>query len=634
MRNKTGPVWHCQVPHAAAIGAKYYAYSMDGPSGGDGTNWDRFDSEKLLVDPYAQSIFFPPSFDREAARQPGTNMGRSPLGLLNVCHCPFDWGLRRAPRHGSDLIIYELHVRGFTRHPSSGVAESQRGTFAGIAAMIPYLKDLGITAVELMPIMQFDPHDGNYWGYMPLNFFSPHHSYSTNPANCQQHSEFRDLVKELHGAGIEVILDVVFNHTCEEGHLGPTYCYKGIDNRTYYLPSGNPASPYANYSGTGNTLHTNHRVVRQLILDSLRYWVREMHVDGFRFDLASIFSRRTDGSINLVDPPIFAEIAGDPDLAGVRMIAEPWDAADGYQLGWQFPGLLWKQWNGRFRDTVQRFTRGDAGLLGELMLRLYGSSDLFPDDPVHACRPFQGVNYVTSHDGLTLYDLTAYDHKRNDANGHQNTDGPNDLSWNCGWEGDEGVPADIVNLRQRQAKNFCCLLMLANGVPMFRMGDEFLHTQGGNNNPYNQDNETSWLNWQRLADNADMFRFFKRMIAFRKSHPSLGRAHFWREDIAWYGTGPAVDLSDDSGSLAFCLHGASTGDDDIYVMINGQSHALSFGIQGRPGGTWKRVVDTSLPTPQDIADVGSETPCPFEEYAVAARSIVILISAKATLGGV
>ena len=443
---------------------------------------------------------------------------------------------------------------------------------------------------------------------------------------CRQGEEFRRMVDALHEAGMEVILDVVYNHTAERDNQGPVYSFKGLDNREYYLMSSDPANPYANYSGTGNTLHVSMPQVRQMILDSLRYWRREMRVDGFRFDLASVFSRNPDGSLNWSDPPIIGEIASDPDLCNARLIAEPWDAAGAYQLGRGFPGVTWLQWNGRFRDDVRRFVKGDPGMVPNLMSRLYGSDDFFPDDRANAYHAFQSVNYVTSHDGFTLYDLVSYNQKRNWANGHQNQDGmdQND-SWNCGSEGDDHVPAEVMALRRKQVKNFCCLLMLSNGIPMFRAGDEFMHTQQGNNNPYNQDNETSWLDWDRCRQNQDILRFFQRMIAFRKCHPSLGRSRFWRSDVRWYGMTGSPDLSHDSHSLAFCLYGASQDDDDLYVMINAHWQRLSFSIQ-ETSGQWSRVVDTSLSSPDDFLDAAA--PLEGSAYDVDARSVVVLVRPK------
>jgi glycogen operon protein len=363
-----------------------------------------------------------------------------------------------------------------------------------------------------------------------------------------------------------------------------------------------------------------------MILDSLRYWVSEMRVDGFRFDLASVLGRGPDGSFENADTSLLTAIRVDPVLRHVHLIAEPWDAGWAYQLGTRFPGLGWCQWNGRFRDDVRRFVRGDPGMVGALMLRLYGSDDLFPDNPRDAHRPFETVNYVTCHDGFTLYDAVSYNEKRNWPNGHGNTDGAGDnLSWNCGWEGDEDVPAPVMALRKRQAKNLMCLLFLANGVPMFAAGDEFLQTQRGNNNPYNQDNETTWLDWSRMSAHADHFRFVKLLIEFRKSHPSLGRLRFWRNDVRWYGVGPDVDLSFGSHSLAYALRGASRGDCDLYVMINAYHETLNFEIQECPVGGWRRAIDTGLESPLDITKSGEEPPVASLGYQVQPRSVVVLV---------
>lgn len=630
-KNKSGRVWHCRLPHAAMPNARYYAYTIDGPPADGRFEYHHFDPQKILFDPYAKALYFPSTFDRHAAMQSGANTGKAPLGLLVTDNISFDWGEDHCPRHDTDMIIYELHVKGFTYHPSAGVRSAHRGTYRGVIEKIPYLSALGVTAVELMPVFQYDPQEGNYWGYMPLNFFAPHHVYASTLAACNQHQEFRAMVKALHDAHIEVILDVVYNHTGEGDHTGPVYSCKGIDNSTYYLISAHPDRPYADFSGTGNTLNCANRYVRKMILDSLRYWVTEMHVDGFRFDLASIFSRTSDGTINLEEPPIFGDIVADPELARVRLIAEPWDAAGAYQLGRSFPGIMWRQWNGRFRDEVRRFVRGDAGMVGALMRRLYGSDDLFPDDRLNAYHPYQSVNYVTAHDGFTLYDLVAYTHKRNWANGHDNTDGlAEEYSWNCGWEGDDHVPAAVFRLRKQQVKNFCCLLFLANGTPMLRAGDEFLQTQAGNTNPYNQDNATSWLNWEKLHIHQDVFRFCRGMIAFRKAHPSLSRSRFWRDDIRWYGVGSRVDWSAASRSFAFCLHGASQGDSDLYVMINASPEDLQFCVQEGCPEEWTRIVDTSRDSPEDICEPDNALHLSSQDYTVSARSVVVLIRSDRT----
>jgi isoamylase len=620
LRNKSGRIWHCRIPIAEIGGACYYAYSVSGQAG---PQLHSYDPQKVLLDPYARCVFFPPGFDREAAMREGPNAGRAPLGMLTAHRPTFDWTGDRAPYHESDAIVYELHVKGFTRNPNSGVDPSRAGTYAGLVEKIPYLKELGITVVELMPIFQRDPHQGDYWGYMPLSFFAPHAQYATARDDDEQHLEFRNLVKAFHEAGIGVVLDVVYNHTCEGDHRGPTYSYKGFDAPAYYMLSSDPANPYANYSGTGNTLNFSQAHVRKMVMDSLRYWKQEMHIDGFRFDLASVFSRNADGSLNWGDAPIFSQIAADPELGRLRLIAEPWDTG-GYQLGNGFPGATWLQWNGRFRDDVRRFIKGDTGMVPDVMRRIYGSDDFFPDSRTDAYHAYQSLNYVTSHDGFTLYDLVSYDRKHNLANGNNNQDGMDDnYSWNCGHEGVEDVPAAVMALRRRQVKNFCCLLFLSNGTPMFRAGDEFLNTQFGNNNPYNQDNEVGWLDWTQLQTNADIFRFFKSMIAFRKSHPSLGRSRFWRGDVSWYGVGPAIDLSPNSRSLAFCLHSASQSDDDIYVMINAYWEELDFEIQEGTAEEWKRIVDTALPSPDDFSDPG--VALKGTKYSVAPRSCVVLL---------
>ena len=599
--------------------ARHYGYSVSGQAV---AGLRVFDPEKVLLDPYAKRVFFPPGFDRTRAMKPGPNHERAPLGVLPRQWAAFDWAEDLPPRPESDAIIYELHLKGFTRNPNSGVHPSRAGTYAGLIERIPYLRELGITVVELMPIFQRDPREGDYWGYMPLNFFAPHAQY----ASCcddDEHLEFKSMVKALHEAGIAVVLDVVYNHTCEGDHVGPTYSFKGFDPSGYYMLSSDPISPYANYSGTGNTLNFSQPHVRKMVMDSLRYWKNEMHIDGFRFDLASIFSRNADGSLNWGHAPIFSEIAADPELGRMALIAEPWDVG-GYQLGRGFPGTTWLQWNARYRDDVRRFVKGDAGMVPDLMRRIYGSDDLFPDRREHAYHAFQTVNYIDCHDGFTLYDLVSYNQKHNWENGHDNQDGMDaNYSWNCGHEGDESAPPEVLALRRKQAKNFFCLLMLSNGIPMFRAGDEFLNTQFGNNNPYNQDNEISWLDWSQLKANQDIFRFVKGMIAFRKSHPSLCRSRFWRADISWYGVGPMVDLSPDSRSLAFCLHGASQADNDIYVMINAYWQALQFQIQECAPQDWARIVDTGLPSPLDFSEPG--VPLVQSAYEVAPRSIVVLV---------
>ena len=628
LHNKSGQIWHCRIPLKDLGDARYYAYSVSGQTIPE---LHSFDPLKVLLDPYAKCIFFPPGFERELAMREGSNAGRAPLGVLTGHRNRFDWAGDRSLHHDADAIIYELHVKGFTKKSNSGVDASRAGTYAGLVDKIPYLKELGVTIVELMPVFQRDPQEGDYWGYMPLNFFAPHAQYASNRDADEQHLEFKNMVKAFHQAEIGVVLDVVYNHTCEGDHRGPIYSYKGIDAAGYYMLSSDPANPYANYSGTGNTLNFGQGHVRKMVMDSLRYWKQEMHVDGFRFDLASVFSRNADGSLNWGDAPIFSEIAADPQLGRLRLIAEPWDTG-AFQLGRGFPGLTWLQWNGRFRDDIRRFVRSDPGMVPDLMRRIYGSDDFFPDSRADAYHAYQSVNYVTSHDGFTLYDLVSYDRKRNWANGNSNQDGTDEnYSWNCGYEGDEAAPSEVLALRRKQVKNFCCLLMLSNGTPMFRAGDEFLNTQFGNNNPYNQDSETGWLDWSQLRTNQDVFRFFKGMIAFRKAHPSLSRSRFWREDVSWYGAGEAADLSHDSHSLAFCLHGASQDDGDIYVMINAYWEEVEFQIQEGVAREWSRIADTALPSPADFSD--RAFPLEQMKYMVAPRSMVVLLRPGKSAGG-
>ena len=608
-RNKTGRVWHMRVPADVMGDARYYAYQVDGPF--DPGQGQRFDKTKILLDPYAKGVFFPPAFSREAAIAAGSNVGKAPLGVLPDGLVAPPPGRPPAPRHDHELIIYETHVRGFTRRANSAVAENARGTFAGIIAKIPYLKELGITAIELMPVQQFEPGTTNYWGYMTLNFFSPHAPYSVAGTAEGALVELRNMVDELHKAGIEVLIDVVYNHTAEMGNGGPTYSFRGIDNSTYYALSPTDLSTYVNFSGCGNDLRTAHPAPRLLVVDSLRYWATSIGVDGFRFDLASIFARNEDGSLNSDDPPIVSEISGDHDLADVRLIAEPWDAASGYLMGRAFPGRSWCQWNDHFRETARGFVKGDDGLVPDLMTRLYGSTDLFPDTLADADRRTQSINFIDCHDGLNLCDLVSY---TNDAQ----------RSWGCGHEGATDVPAEVAALRKRQVRNFCCLLMLANGVPMFVAGDEFMHTQRGNPNVYDQDNETTWLDWSLADTNADILRFFRMMIAFRKRHPMIARSTGWGTDVSWHGADGDPDLGGGSRSLAFHLRAASEGDVDIFAIFNAYWDKLGFTLPA--AANWRRAVDTSLDSPLDIVEDAAAPALDAASYSVAPRSVVVLIS--------
>ena len=620
VQNKTGPIWHCFVLESSAPRARYYAWRAEGPS--DAAHGQRFDPQKILLDPFAGAVHFPKDFSREAACKPGPNDGKAPLGVLPRPAESFEWGNAQPPRHEHDTIVYELHVKGFTARANSGVAPEKRGTFLGLIEKIPYLKELGVTVVELLPVHQFDPQEGNYWGYMTLSFFAPHAGYAVR----EPRREFQEMVRAFHQAGIEVWLDVVYNHTAEGDQNGPTYSLRGVDNTSYYLVQ--PDGFYRNDSGCGNTTRCAHPITRVLILRSLRHWAEEMRVDGFRFDLASVFARDIHGNVDTHLPALVHEIGATAAQLDVRLVAEAWDIG-AYLLGRSFPGLTWRQWNGKFRDDLRAFVKGDPGMVGGLMARLYGSDDLFPDRPPDVYHPYQSVNFLTAHDGFCLYDLVAYNQKHNEANGHNNTDGSDqNLSWNCGWEGDENAPPEVLALRRRQVKNFFALLMLANGTPMFCAGDEFLNTQRGNNNPYNQDNETTWLDWDRLEQNREMFHFFQRLIAFRKARRTLGRSRFWRHDVRWYGASGDPDLSAESRSLAWRLRGAKFDEGDLYVMINAHEQPLAFHIQDGNAQEWRRVVDTSLAPPQDIADPGDEQPLSSLDYNVNGRSVVVLARAQ------
>lgn len=606
--NKTGRVWHLNVSAADAANAKYYAYQIGAPR--DPSPGTRFDPDKILLDPYARGVFFPDALDRSAACRVGSNAGKAPLGILPSRESTPFQPRPAAPRHAHNLVIYEMHVRGFTRDESSGVAAARRGTFAGIVDKIPYLQQLGVTAVELMPVHQFDPAEGNYWGYMTLNFFTPHLAYGSASDASAVAVEFREMVDALHSAGIEVFLDVVYNHTTEAGTGGPTYSWRGIDNSTYYALEADGVT-YEDHSRCGNDLRTAHPVVRRMVLDSVRFWTNHMGVDGFRFDLASILARSETGDLDELDPPMISEMSSDPSLANARLIAEPWEGdSEGYLMGELFPGKTWRQWNDHFRDDVRSFVKSDPGYVPALMQRLYGSTDRFPDDFFSNFRPMQNINYVDSHDGLCMYDLVAYTNQ-------------SQKSWDCGFEGDAGVTPDVLNLRKQQIKNFCSLLMLANGTPMFQMGDEFMRTQGGNANPWDQDNQITWLDWNLAAKNADVVRFFQLLIAFRKSHPAIARSTGWREHVHWYGAGGAVDLSPDSRSLAYFLGGSDLGDNDFYVMINAWWQPLSFTIQ--EGSGWRRVADTALPSPNDAVVTSDAVALNGTQYTVQPRSLVILV---------
>ena len=631
--------WHAYLP-TVGFGQRY-GYRVHGrwaPEEGV-----RCNPAKLLLDPYAKAIegqvdwrpaCFPYEFGDDSKRNDEDSAPHVPKSVVSVPF--FDWRNDRPPDiplHES--VFYEVHVKGFTaRHP--GIPRHLRGTYAGLAhpVAIDYFRSLGVTAVELLPIPQF-VHDAqlverglrNYWGYNSIGFFAPHNEYASSGQTGEQVQEFKGMVRALHDAGIEVILDVVYNHTAEGNHLGPMLSFKGIDNAAYYRLVPEDRGRYYDTTGTGNSLNMRHPHALQLIMDSLRYWVREMHVDGFRFDLASILGRGRDGEV-LPNPPLLEAIAADPVMAEVKLIAEAWDAAGLYQVG-SFPSWgRWAEWNGKFRDELRRFVKSDVGLTRLLATRLAGSPDLYR---VSDRAPWHSINFVTSHDGFTLADLVSYHDKHNWANGEGNIDGhPENLSWNCGEEGPSSRP-EIVSLRRRQQRNFLALLFLSQGVPMLLAGDELGRTQRGNNNAYCQDNEISWLDWSLLSQNGDLFRFTQRLIRFRKAHPSLRRRSFFEDEarpaVAWHGARPGKpDWTPESRSVAMQILPAAN-DETILVIAHAHWEPKAFELPKLPAGkSWRRFLDTSLPPGDDALEPGAEAPVTWDRtYAVGPRSVVVLV---------
>ncbi len=636
LANRTYHYWHVFVPGVQA--GQIYGFRACGPfEPGRGL---RFDPSKLLLDPYGRAIAVPKNYSREAARREGDNTATAMKSVVTDPQA-YDWeGDVPLKRPWSRTIIYEMHVRGFTAHPSSGLAESKRGTYAGLVEKIPYLRQLGITAVELLPVFQFDPQDAppgrtNYWGYSPVSFFAPHQAYSSHQDALGALDEFRNMVKALHRAGIEVILDVVFNHTAEGGDDGPTQCFRGLDNPTYYLLCED-RSRYANFTGTGNTLNANHLVVRRMIVESLRYWANEMHVDGFRFDLASILARDSSGAV-MSNPPLLWDIESDPALAGTKMIAEAWDAAGLYQVG-SFVGDSWKEWNDRFRDDVRDFFRGSNDSVGRMADRLLGSPSIYGQREREA---EESVNFVACHDGFTLNDLVTYDHKHNEENGEENRDGRDDnRSWNCGVEGPTDDPA-IERLRNRQGKNFFTVTMLSAGVPMFVMGDEVRRSQRGNNNAYCQDNDTSWFDWNLLSKHMDVLRFVKLLIERRvmrdveheRRRVSLNQT--LREvKQRWHGVKlNQPDWSTFSHSVA--IGGELKGEGVLaHIILNAYWEPLEFELPTFKDGTvnWRRWIDTALDPPHEICGWNAEVPVLGATYRVGARSVVVLIAGEGVNG--
>jgi isoamylase len=631
LTNRTYHYWHVFVPGVRA--GQIYGYRVEGPY--DPSSGMRFDPAKVLLDPYGRGTIVPKNYSRNAARHEGDNCAAA-LKSVVVDPGAYDWeGDTPLNRPSSRSIIYEMHVRGFTRDPSSGVAEKKRGTFAGLIEKIPYLHGLGVTAVELMPVFQFDPQDSppglvNYWGYAPVSFFAPHQAYSSCYDPLGPLDEFRDMVKALHRAGIEVILDVVFNHTAEGNHDGPTLSFRGFDNITYYILEQD-RSRYANYSGTGNTLNANHPIVRRMILDSLRYWVKEMHVDGFRFDLAAILERDESGKL-MPNPPVLWDIESDPQLAGAKLIAEAWDAAGLYEVG-SFIGDSWKEWNGRFRDDVRSFFRGEKDSVGRFADRLLGSPAIYGHKEREA---EESVNFVTCHDGFTLNDLVSYDRKHNEANGENNRDGANDnQSWNCGVEGPTDDPG-VEKLRNRQVKNFLTVTMLSVGMPMLLMGDEVRRSQRGNNNAYCQDNETSWFDWTLLAKHADVHRFVTLLNArrvLRDPEPERWRVSLNQllrgVNLAWHGVKlNQPDWSEYSHSIAFTVE-IREEKVLVHVILNAYWQPLDFELprlDNADENPWRRWIDTALESPNDILEWDKAESVPGYAYRAESRSVVMLFT--------
>ncbi|GAB6142279.1 glycogen debranching protein GlgX [Methylosoma difficile] len=631
--NRTFFSWHiyvCKLPMGT-----WYAWRMDGPNRLRESGFS-FDKQKLLIDPWAR-VVSDKLWSRKAACLPGDNM-KSAMRCMVVDGGHYDWEGDVPLRISSEkAILYEVHVGGFTKHASSKVQHP--GTFSGLIEKIPYLKNLGITHVELLPVMAFDEQDvpantaerglKNYWGYSTHSFFSPHPGYCVTPEQGTHLNEFRDLVKALHKAGIGVIMDVVFNHTSEAGANGPVINFRGVGGDIFYHLDHHDKSIFRDYTGCGNTVNANHPLVAGFIINCLEYWVTEMHVDGFRFDLASALARGENGDV-LHDPPVLWGIELSKELAKTKLIAEAWDAAGLYQVG-SFPGYRWAEWNGRYRDTVRRFVRGDHGLVTELATRLCGSSDLYE----HQGRlPISSINFVTCHDGFTLYDLFSYNSKHNDANGESNRDGcNNNLSYNCGAEG-ETADQHIQIIRRRKAKNAFAILLLSQGVPMLLAGDEFLNSQQGNNNGYCQDNALSWLDWTDAEHNADMVRFVQAMIALRKRHSSIMRRRFLTgrviegknmPDIAWHGANLYEPLwfEQDARLLAFTLAGVEEDEADLHVVMNMSDQAITIDLPVIAHRNWCLALDTCLPSPEDVIVPALQKPLGKSVYDVHPLSVLV-----------
>ncbi|MBK8979913.1 MAG: glycogen-debranching protein [Planctomycetes bacterium] len=642
--HRTRNYWHV---HVAGVGpGQLYGWRVR--RGPDAPVDDRADQEKVLLDPYAPGVALPRGPVREAARRPGRNDALAPKSVV-VQEDDFDWGDDEPPEVPLDrMVIYELHVGRFTRHPSSGVPAELRGTWLGVTHKIPYLLDLGITTVELMPCFQFDEQQApagrrNVWGYDPMSFFAPHLGYATSPDPRVARAEFRTMVRELHRAGIEVLLDVVYNHTAEGGADGPTYSWRGLANSLYYtLDEGTGA--YADFTGCGNTINANESVTRRMILDSLRHWARDMHVDGFRFDLASILSRDRRGRV-LRNPPVLWDIETDPILARTKLVAEAWDAAGLYQVG-SFEGDFWHEWNGKFRDDVRAFFRGDRGVAGRVAMRILASPDVYEAE---AREPEQSVNFVTCHDGMTLNDVVTYADKHNEPNGQANVDGNNDeVRWNGGVEGPTADP-ELEGRRNRLVKSMLAVDLLAVGIPMLAMGDEFRRTQHGNNNPWcetlPEDSPPGAephppgpydVDWTTLARHRDVHRFVRELIALRhqlwpfENRHRLTLTEFLRRTrIRWHGIAlDKPDWSEPSHSLAFGVEGDTW---ELYTILNAWSEQLEFELPRihRNFGVWRRLLDTALDAPEDIRPLDDARTVRSASYVAEPGAVVMLARPRA-----
>lgn len=633
--NRTFFFWHVYVV-GLPLGI-HYTWKVDGPDDTQLSGF-RFDKRRELLDPWAHAVTTR-LWNREKARLEGASSW--PAMRAMVVDDAYDWEGDRPIEHRPEkTIIYEMHVGGFTKHHSARAKHP--GTFAGVTDKIPYLKALGITDVELLPVMAFDDQDlppdvaalglKNFWGYSTHSFFCPHPGYCVTPEEGTHLEEFRDMVKALHREGIGVILDVVFNHTAEGGATGPTINFKGFGNDSFYHLEPWDKRVYRDYTGCGNTVNCNHPIVAAFLLECLEFWVREMHVDGFRFDLASALTRGEDGD-PLYHAPILWNIEFSDTLSRAKVIAEAWDAAGLYQVG-AFPGFRWAEWNGRYRDVMRRFVRGDGGLIGEVATRIGGSSDLYEDD---GRLPSNSINFITCHDGFTLWDMVTYSEKHNEANGEENRDGTNDnLSWNCGCEGETEDPA-VVNLRKRQARNFIAVLLLSQGVPMLLAGDELLRSQQGNNNVYCQDNELGWIDWTLADTNRDMFRFVSEMIKLRKRHPTLMRNRFLTgekpagrdmADIQWHGARLNQPEWGDPEAriLGFTLAGVAPEEEHIHVLMNMSAETVSIALPALDGHGWFRAVDTYEPSPTEIQEPSKQTRVRGNRYLVRPRTVVVFES--------